>query len=581
MDQARPSIQVAVSQRLPIPDKSICIMAVILLTLGFFLLYPVALLLVQSFNVAPDIFVGSPRWGLDNWREAFQQTGLFKALGNTLLVWCLSMLVSFPISVAVAWALARTRVRFSQTLEFMFWVAFMLPGVSTTIAWITLLDPELGLINVALGRLPFIQDAPFNIFSVPGIVWVHVVTNGIPIMVMLLTPAFRNMDAALEEAARVSGGNNLRTMLRVTLPLMASPMVLVFALKLLRVFQTFEIEQLLGTPMGFFVYSTYIYNIVQSSPPAYGQANVLASVTLLLIALIIPLQRWILQRRRYTTISGKFKPGLIDLGSWQSLVLGAIVLLVALLTVVPVAALVVGSFMTRAGFFELGFSLSHWRLVFGEPLFFQALRTTFILAISTAIISPLLFSMLAYIMVRTRWRGRTILDSVIWVSGAVPGILSGLGLLLMFLGTPGLNFFYGTIWALLIVVILQGNTTGTNMSKAAIVQIGEDMEEAARIAGAGWLRTYFRIWIPLLMPTLALLGMMNFVIAAGATGSIVLLASRDTTTLSLLALEFGSPGVGYREEATIISLFIVAMAGAVAITARKFALRLGVQHGST
>lgn len=578
MDQARPIARVAVGERLPIPDKSIFIMAVILLTLGFFLLYPVALVLIQSFNVVPDIFVDAPRWGLDNWRKAFQQTGIFEALGNTLLVWGLSTAISFPLSVVIAWSLARTRVLFSHGLEFMFWLAFMLPGVSITIAWINLLDPDLGLINVALERLPFVQDAPFNIFSIPGIVWVHVMASGIPVMVMLLTPAFRNMDAALEEASRVSGGTNLRTMLRVTLPLMVSPMVLVFALKLLRVFQTFEIEQLLGTPMGFFVYSTYIYNVIQSSPPAYGQANVLASITLLLIAFIIPLQRWILQRRRYTTISGKFKPGLTHLGPWQHVVTGGILVVVALLTVVPVVALVISSFMTRAGFFELGFSLSHWQLVLGEPLFFRALGTTLVLATSTAIISPILFSMLAYIMVRTRWRGRAMLDSVIWVSGAVPGILSGLGLLLMFLGTPGLNFFYGTIWALLIVVILQGNTTGTNMSKAAIVQIGEDMEEAARIAGAGWWRTYFRIWVPLLMPTLALLAMMNFVIAAGTTSSIVLLASRETTTLSLLALEFGSPGVGLREEATIISLFIVAMAGVVAMTARKFARRHGVQH---
>jgi iron(III) transport system permease protein len=568
------------SQRLPIPDKSICIMAVLLLTLGFFLLYPVALLLIQSFNVAPDMLVGAPIWGLDNWRMAFQQRGIFEALGNTLLVWSLSTAVSFPLSVAIAWALARTRIPFSHGLEFMFWFAFMLPGVSVTIAWMNLLDPDLGLINVALERLPFVQDSPFDIFSIPGIVWVHVVTNGVPVMVMLLTPAFRNMDAALEEAARTSGGSNLRTMLRVTLPLMISPMALVFALKLLRVFQTFEIEQLLGTPIGFFVYSTYIYNIVQSSPPAYGQATVLASLTLLVIALIIPLQRWILQRRRYTTISARFKPGLIDMGPWQPVITGFIILFLILMTVVPVVALVVGSFMTRAGFFELGFSLSHWQLVLNEPLFLQALQTTFILAISTAIISPLLFSMLAYIMVRTRWRGRAILDSIIWTSGAIPGILSGLGLLLMFLGTPGLNFFYGTIWALLIVVILQGNTTGTNMSKAAIVQVGEEMEEAARIAGAGWWRTYFRVWLPLLMPTLALLAMMNFVIAAGTTSSIILLASRDTTTLSLLALEFGSPAVGFREAATVISLFIVAMTGVIAIIIRKYGLRQGVQHRS-
>ena len=147
-------------------------------------------------------------------------------------------------------------------------------------------------------------------------------------------------------------------------------------------------------------------------------------------------------------------------------------------------------------------------------------------------------------------------------------MLSGLGLLLMFLNTPGLSFLYGTMWALLIVVILQGNTTGTQMSKVVIVQMGQDMEDQARVSGAGWLRTYFRIWIPLLMPTLILLGTLNFVIAANTTSSIILLAARDTVTLSILALEYAS--VGYRESAGIISILIMVLTLGVALVARAF-----------
>ena len=106
-------------------------------------------------------------------------------------------------------------------------------------------------------------------------------------------------------------------MLRVTLPLMISPMILVFALQLLRVFSSFETELLLGTPFGFFVYSTKIYALVRSDVPNYGEATALASITLLLLLLIVPLQRHIIQRRRYTTITGSFRPGLIDLGVWK------------------------------------------------------------------------------------------------------------------------------------------------------------------------------------------------------------------------------------------------------------------------
>ena len=553
-------------------------MAVVLLSLGYFLIWPVLLLLINSFNTAADWFVEPRAWGLRHWQNAFQRPGLLSSLGNSLLIWSLTLITSLPIGVAIAWVLARTRIPFSHTLEFMFWVSYMVPSLPTTIAWITLLDPDIGLINVALKKLPLIEQGPLNIFSVPGIVWANLMGHGIAIKVMLLTPAFRNMDASLEEAARVGGAGNMLTLFKVTLPLMISPMILVFALQLLRVFQSFETEYLLGMPFGFYVYSTKIYALIRDQIPNYGEATVLASLTLLIIALIIPLQRWILERRRYTTITGSFRPGLIDLGRWSYVTFGLIAFLLALLTVGPVLVLVLGSFMTRIGYFVLGFTFDHWKLVLSDPVFVKALRTTLILGTTAAIASPLLFSVIAYILVRTRLPGRGVLDFMVWGSGAIPGILAGLGLLWLFLGTPVLNFLFGTIWALIIVVILQGKTTGVNLMKGVFVQVGADMEEAARVAGAGWIRTYFCIWLPLLMPTLILLAVMNFVNAAGATSSIILLASRDTMTLSLMALELSSVAVSNREAASIISIFIIAITVTGALVVRWYGLRLGVRH---
>ena len=117
--------------------------------------------------------------------------------------------------------------------------------------------------------------------------------------------------------------------------------------------------------------------------------------------------------------------------------------------------------------------------------------------------------------------------------------------------------------------------------KGVLVQVGADMEEAARVSGAGWLRTYLRIWLPLLMPSLILLAVMNFVSAAGATASIILLASRETMTLSLMALELSSTGVSNREAASIISIFIVAITVSGALALRHFGRRLGVRHDLT
>jgi len=555
-------------------------MALLIVFFGFYIIYPVLLIFIQSFNIA-GIIEGTYEFSFNNWREAFSEPDVFESLVNTLIVFASYTAVSFPLAVLISWILARTPIPFSRGLEFMFWVSFMLPALTTTIGWTLLLDPFFGFFNVWLKGLPFVSGPVFNIYSVEGIVFAHLMGNALSQKVMLLTPAFRNMNATLEEAGRVSGAGRLRTMMRITLPVMIPPMVVVFLLNLVRMFNTFEIEQILGTPIRFFVYSTQLYDYVREmEPPEYGQATALASLTLVIILCIIPLQRWLLSRRIYTTVSGDYKPGFVHLGMFQPVALAFVILIVALLTVVPVLTLLGGSFMTRAGFFQAvpTYTLAHWNTVLTDPIFFRALQTTLILAISTAIISPLLFSMVAYILVRRNWKGKLILDSIFWGSAGIPGILSGLGLLWVISATPGLNWLYGTIWILIIVVILQGKLTSIQMFKSVFLQMGEDMEEAARIAGAGWFYTYFKIWLPLIAPTLVLMGILNFVIAAGSTGSVVLLASRETVTLSLLALEYMTTSTGSaREVAGIISLFIVAMTAGLALIARWIGFQVGVK----
>ena len=165
------------------------IMAALLIVLGYFLIWPVLLLLINSFNAANDWFVEPRVWGAKHWQNAFQRPGLVASLGNSLLIWSLTVSISFPIGVAIAWILARSKIPFSHTLEFLFWVSYMVPSLPTTIAWITLLDPDIGMINVGLKNLFGLEQGPFNIFSVPGIVWANLMGHGISIKVMLLTPS--------------------------------------------------------------------------------------------------------------------------------------------------------------------------------------------------------------------------------------------------------------------------------------------------------------------------------------------------------------------------------------------------------
>ena len=414
-----------------------------ILVLGGYVVVPMGILLILSFNTATDILVDPPKWGLSNWTDTWQDPKILPALGNSVLIWFLVAVISFPVSIGISLLLARTQLPFARALELGFWVAFIFPPLASVIGWMMLASPDWGFANVAINAVFGLSGpGPLNIYSVPGIVWTRLMTDGIAFQVILLTPAFRNMNGALEEAGRVSGSSGIRTMFRVTLPVMVAPIAMVLALQVIKVFQGFEVEWLLGARWGFFVFSSLIYQMVSLEPvPQYAHAIVLASVTLLIIAAVIPIQNWIVNRRPYTTVTGSFKPGLINLRGWKWPTFGVLAGLLFTLTVLPAVVLTIGSFMARVGFFNTTplWTLAHWQYVFGDPGFQEALRTTLILACAAGFICPFLFSILAYILVRTTWRGRTILDSIIWGSAALPGILLGLGLLLMFLITPGVK----------------------------------------------------------------------------------------------------------------------------------------------
>jgi iron(III) transport system permease protein len=557
------------------------VMAMLIFIFGAWVFYPLALIVLQSFNSAP--FGQAAQWTLANWQMAFSDPRIIGALGNSIWVFTLYMAIGYPTSVLIAWTLARTNIPYSRNLEFGFWISFMMPTLSVTIGWTFLLDDTVGMLNIALMRwVPFINEPIFNIYSLSGIIFAHLMANAISQSVMLLTPAFRNMDVTFEEAGRISGASKMGTAFRITLPLMTPPMVLVFMLMLVRMFQSFDIEQILGKPFGFFIYSTRIFDFIRFfEPPAYGAASALGIMTMAVLLIVIPVQRWLTGGRRFTTITGQYKYGLIDLGKARPFVFTGVVILLAMLTVIPVLTLLGGSFMTRVGFFDATpmFTLHHWAIILVDPGFLRALQTTLILASATGILSPIIFSLVAYVLVRTNWPGKGILDSIFWVSSAIPGMVAGLALVALFLNTPFLTMIYGTIYALMLVVVLQGKLLSTQMTKGVMLQLGADMEESARVCGAGWVRTYLKIWLPLLLPIMIMIGIFNFVLAANTTSSIILLATQETLTLSILALEFMTDEQGAKlEEAGIISLFIVLISVALALVARRVSSKFGLQR---
>jgi iron(III) transport system permease protein len=544
---------------------------VVLALVALCVVFPIVLVVLQSFQVAAP---GQPAaYGLGGWRAALGEPGLRAALVNTFKVTVVRQLLSLPLAVLIAWLLARTDLPGRSWIEFGFWAAFFLPSFTVTLSWVLLLDPDYGLVNTLVAKLPFVGKGPFNIYSFWGIVWVHVITGSLTVKVILLTPAFRNMNASFEEASRVAGGSTLRTALRITVPVMAPVILSVLLLGTMVSLQTFEVEQVLGLPFRFFVFSTMIYDLLITRVPRYDAATALA---VLVLAAMLPLvlgQQWLTRGRRYTTVTGQFQNQPHRLGRWRAPASAFVLALVLIVLGVPVVFALLGTFMRLFGFFNIAdpWTLDNWKTVLGDDQFLGSLRNTLVLAVGTAAVTVVVHSLIAYIAVRTRYAGRRLLDFVSWLPFTVPGIILGLALLWLFLGVNFLRPLYGTTALLIIAGVISGMPLGVQVIKSGLMQLGGELEEASRIAGASWWTTYRRIVLRLMAPTLMAVAMITFVGAARNISNFALLSTSANRPLSILQLDY----VAQRkfEEAVVVACIIMLISLAGALFARLLGLR--------
>lgn len=557
------------------PDVRLLVFILVLGVVAFLVIYPLSLLLVASFEVGP--YGQATTIGLGNWQVALTDPRLQSAIVNTLTLTVTRQGIAFVVGVVLAFLLARTNLPGRHWLEFGFWIAFFVPTLPVLLGWIFLLDGHSGLINRLVKDLGWLDGPLFEIYSWWGIVFVHLMTNTVIVKVMLLTPAFRNLDASLVEMARVSGAGATRTLIRVVIPVLAPAILAVVLLGTIRSLEAFEIELILGAPQQIDVYSTAIYHRVFDSPPDYGPACALSIMVFALIAPLVLGQQMIARRRSRASISARFSAAVTDLGRWRWPAFAMFVVLLLTMTALPMSFMLIGSFMEFFGYFDVpggAFTLRHWTTVLGDPVFLDALWDTFVIATSAALVAMLLFPAVAYLIVRTRYLGRGLLDFLTWVPTTLPGIVVGLAFLWMFLETPVLRPVYGTEIGLILAFTLAGMALGVQLIKAGIMQISLELEEAARVGGAAWLLTMRRVVVPLVAPTVVVVGVLAFVTATRAVSTPVLLSSRATQTLSVFQLKFIE--AGDLEAASVVGVVVLVMSTGVALVARTFGLRFGL-----
>jgi iron(III) transport system permease protein len=543
----------------------------------FMTAYPVGLLFVNSFHVSRP---GEPGvWGLQGWIEAFSDGSMPAALMNTFSLAIVRTVITTVLAIFFAWVITRTDTPFKSFIEFMLWLGFFLPALPMTIGWILLLDPRFGVANKWIMGLFDLSKAPLNIYSYWGIVWAHLAFST-SIRFLLLTPAFRAMDAALEDAARVSGSGDAGTLLRITVPILAPAILATTALGFIRSLESFEIEVVLGIRAGIYVYSTKIWDYLHWEPPSYGPATALSSLFLLTIFALIWLQRNLLGSREYTTVTGRSytaRPN--NLGQWRWLTFALCLLFIIVMIFLPLSVLIMGTFMRLFGFFNIqnAWTFRHWAEAFDDPIFLRSLKNTLFLGLGAALTGVFFYALVSYVVIRSRLKGRAFLDFLSWLPWALPGVLISLALLWVFLGSGKLFIpLYGTIYLLILAIIIKELPLGTQVFKASILQISHELEEASYTSGAIWIQTFQRIFVPLLMPTLFAVGLIVFISAVRDIPTVVFLASSRSETISLLMLDYLA-GAEF-EKSTVIGVFIVLVIIVAALIGRALGVRLAPRH---
>ncbi len=556
------------------PDGRVLKGAVLLLVVGAVTLAPVFYVLLSSFDVAP---IGAPfKFGLSGWRDALLSRNSWSSI-----LYSFVLAVRVPIAIVLAfvigWLLVRVRIPGRRFIELTLWFGFFLPAVPMVMGWILLLDSNYGLLNVAVKQLPFIHGPIFSIYSVPGILWVHLSLTTVPIMVILLAPAFRQLDAGFEEAADMAGAGHWRTLLRVTIPLLVPAILTAFVSGLIKSLETFEIEQILGTPAKIFVYATRIYDLINWEPPLFPQAMALSTLFLvILLALALFYQAYLARIGERATVTGRgqtVRPR--PHTPWAYLASGLLILYVSFSIILPLLILLAGSFTKLFGFFflEHAWTTAHWREVLSDERFLRAALNSVLLGSAVGLIGILLFSLIAWALVRADIWGRGVISVLVWLPWAIPGLVLGVSLLSLMLNIPGISWLYGTIVPLVLALVIKELPIGVQLLRGALGQVSGQLEEAARMSGAGFASIFRRVTLPLIMPMLVSVFLLIFAGTIRDISTVVLIATPGLRTLSLLMFDFAA--AGRFESASVVGILIALISLVITMIAYRIGNRLG------
>ena len=472
------------------------IIGIIVLYLLVFQVFPLLFLLYRALFYEGYL-------SLEGFRRVYSRPLNWIAIRNTLVTSSLAMVFGILIAFPLAWLVGRTNMIGRKFFRTLFVMTYMVPPYVGAMAWMRLLNPRVGTLNVFLANLFGLDGNPFNIYTVAGVTWV-ITTFYYPFAFITISRAMEKMDPSLEEAARISGASSWRTLRTITLPMMVPSIVAAALLVFVAAASCFGIPAIIGLPGRVHTVTTRILDYVfVGHVQGLDDGATLAVILMMISTIVLYLSTYVIGRKQYITVSGKStRPTNVDLGKWRLPIFLFVCALTIIIVFLPFITVGVTSITVNLGRY-LSFdnmTFRYWERIFTRRAIVASGRNSIIAATTAATVGMVISCCMAYLLMRTNTKGRRIPDFLITVGGGMPSIVIALGLIMTMSGRFTINI-YNTLYIIIVAYMIKYTLMGMRTVVSSMSQVHPSLEEASQIAGASWLRTTKNVLIPLIAPS--------------------------------------------------------------------------------
>ncbi|MCH8552082.1 MAG: iron ABC transporter permease [Natronospirillum sp.] len=552
-------------------DLSRAVMVLTTAALLILVALPLTYVLLQA--IFPEITRGSFARPLAMLVPTLNDPELLYLLGNTVRLGVAVVLGCLALALPLGALRALFRIPGGALWDVVFLVPFLIPPYIAALSWMMTLQPR-GYMQQLTG----VQADSF-LFSFWGIVFVMVL-NVFPVVYFAASRTLSAVGGRYAAVGRVCGANAWRALWKITLPLsipgLAASSLLVFVLTI----EEFGTPATLGAQAGYKVLVTGIHERFSDWPLDMPGAAVLSLLLVMVAMAAFYIQHWLVNRRSYVSVTGKparLEP--LELGPWKWPVLAFFSLTAFIAVGVPIlATLATASTGTLSGGLTwANLSGRHFQALFddrGGAL--QALTTSLSLATGAALLTGVLGALIGYLVVRVRSKSSQALDFLSLLPNTMPGIVVAVGLILAWNQSYWPIQIYNTGAMLLLAYACLLLPYPVRYASASFRQISENLEAAARVSGAGFVRMFIKVLLPALAPSLIVAMLLVFAIASRELVASLLVAPAGMSTVSTFVFkqfEQGSPGLGMAMSVVAIFTTTALILGLTAFSRKKLMIQ--------